>query len=47
MDAAPACYRFVTTVKSQTRYALNRLRKLNPQLAELVDVRVLQEVADR
>ncbi|WP_155368910.1 SigE family RNA polymerase sigma factor [Catellatospora vulcania] len=35
----------VGTVKSQTRHALMRLRALNPQLAQLVDGRLPQEVA--
>lgn len=36
----------VGTVKSQTRHALGRLRQLNPQLAQLIDQPVLQEVAE-
>lgn len=36
----------VGTVKSQTRHALERLRRLNPQLAELIDRPVLQEVPE-
>ena len=35
----------VGTVKSQTRHALMRLRALNPQLAQLADGRLPQEVA--
>ncbi|GAA1383895.1 SigE family RNA polymerase sigma factor [Catellatospora chokoriensis] len=37
----------VGTVKSQTRHALMRLRVLNPQLAQLVDGRLPQEVTAR
>jgi RNA polymerase sigma-70 factor (sigma-E family) len=36
----------VGTVKSQTRHALERLRRLNPQLAELAETPVLQEVSE-
>jgi RNA polymerase sigma-70 factor (sigma-E family) len=35
----------IGTVKSQTRHALERLRQLNPQLAQLVDASVLQEAS--
>jgi RNA polymerase sigma-70 factor (sigma-E family) len=35
----------IGTVKSQTRHALDRLRQLNPQLAQLVDASVLQEAS--
>jgi RNA polymerase sigma-70 factor (sigma-E family) len=37
----------VGTVKSQTRHALVRLRTLNPQLVQLIDGRLPQEVATR
>ncbi|MBV1853046.1 SigE family RNA polymerase sigma factor [Catellatospora tritici] len=37
----------VGTVKSQTRHALARLRELNPQLAQLIDGRLPQEVTVR